>query len=193
MRTWPLDNFTIYGIQKLLTDLRHISWFVTVAFRNVPICAKFMEAQWNNTLKSCHEAGCSAYGVHTGAQQCNVWIKRVATVFLINPLRKKTRSRKEKNIFFNSILKKNCVGWLHVCAQITLLLLTPGIAHICSCWNRCIIRLSSSKCHSELIAAVSLQLFPGQCHAEMTHFQDITCYIFKKTLLTYSEHTNKKV
>lgn len=100
MRTWPLDNFTIYGIQKLLTDLRHISWFVTVAFRNVPIWAKFMEAQWNNTLTSCHEAGCSAWHVHMGAQQCNVWIKgRVATVFLTHWEKKNKIQEREKCIF----------------------------------------------------------------------------------------------
>lgn len=52
MRTWLLDNITIQGKQKLLTDLRHISLFVTAAFRNVLIGAKFMDTQWNNTLIS---------------------------------------------------------------------------------------------------------------------------------------------
>lgn len=52
MGTWPLDNITIRGTQKPLTDLGHISLLVAGAFGNVLIGAKFMKAQWNNMLIS---------------------------------------------------------------------------------------------------------------------------------------------
>lgn len=52
MRTWLVDNITIQGIQMLLSDLRHITLFMTAAHRNVLIGAKFTQTQWSDTLIS---------------------------------------------------------------------------------------------------------------------------------------------
>lgn len=52
MWMWELDNITIQRKQKPLVDMRLISLFMTVAFRNVLIGAKFAGTQWNNTLIS---------------------------------------------------------------------------------------------------------------------------------------------
>lgn len=53
MWMWELDNITIQRKQKpWLVDMRLISLFMTVAFRNVLIGAKFVGTQWNNTLIS---------------------------------------------------------------------------------------------------------------------------------------------
>lgn len=53
MWMWELDNITIQRKQKpWLVDMRLISLFMTVVFRNVLIGAKFAGTQWNNTLIS---------------------------------------------------------------------------------------------------------------------------------------------
>lgn len=108
----PLDSITVQRTQKLLTDLRHISLFVT--FRNVLICAKFMATQWNNTLVyPCHSLilpeslQCNTQHVHKEAQYPNIWkAKLMITLVLTSPLRKKkNNSRQEKNKLLNFTFK----------------------------------------------------------------------------------------